>query len=108
MEFLDSLLESRPNQKEGDNLSSESIPQQAQCYICLQNLQKLGSADVVLPARLDEEPRTPLLEDKVALISESWSTCMVFGLGLVGLPAVLEDLSLGTGRALTGFGIKRP
>ena len=60
---------------------------------------------------MDEDPLLPLLPllARAAATLLSWSTWMVLGRGrAVGRPAVLLDRSLGTGRALTGSGIRWP
>ena len=64
------------------------------------------------PEMLEDEPLLPLLPPLAARAVAtllSWSTWMVLGRGrAVGRPAVLLDRSLGTGRALTGSGIRWP
>ena len=68
------------------------------------------------PEILDEDPRwfpllplPPPLAARAAATLLSWSTWIVLGRGLaVGRPAVLLDRNLGTGRALTGSGIRWP
>ena len=57
-----------------------------------------------LPEMLEDDPLGPLLPKPP--MPESWSTWMVLGLGLEDRPAVLVERSLGTGRALTGSGIR--
>ena len=58
---------------------------------------------------LEEDPLLPLLPPRAAATLLSWSTWIVLGRGrAVGRPAVLLDRSLGTGRALTGSGIRWP
>ena len=63
------------------------------------------------PEMLEEDPLLPLLPlaARAAATLLSWSTWIVLGRGrAVGRPAVLLDRSLGTGRALTGSGIRWP
>ena len=63
------------------------------------------------PEMLEEDPLLPLLPLAARAVATllSWSTWIVLGRGrAVGRPAVLLDRSLGTGRALTGSGIRWP
>lgn len=73
------------------------------------NVAKEGNP--LLPEMLEEDPLAPLLDERAAPRSWSWSTWMVLGLGRVDReaepgPTPIEDLSLGTGRALTGSGMR--
>ena len=60
-----------------------------------------------LPDMLEIDPLGPR-DPNAELISASWSTCIVLGLGRPGGLLALLARNFGTGLALTGSGIRRP
>ena len=67
--------------------------------------QSSGSRN--LPDMLEIDPLGPR-DPNAELISASWSTCIVLGLGRPGGLLALLARNFGTGLALTGSGIRKP